>query len=69
MIRLGLLIVAVSLITGCSTSRKVVVQDGYRGITQTPSGFEPKRPGALTLAPAASTDARTEGATASASRP
>ena len=41
MIRLGLLIVLAAATTGCTTSRKVVVQDGYRGITQTPTGFEP----------------------------
>ncbi len=57
MIRLGLLMAAIGLAAGCTTSRKVVVQDGYRGITQAPPGFEPQRPGALTVATGSRSDA------------
>jgi len=57
MIRLGLLMTAIGLTAGCTTSRKVVVQEGYRGITQAPPGFEPQQPGALTVATGSRSDA------------
>ena len=50
-LRMGSLIVAVGLATGCSSTGRVVVQDGYRGIVPAPADYEPTRPGALALAP------------------
>ena len=47
MARFGLVLGMLLLAAGCSTSRRVVVQDGYQGVTQVPRGFEakPARPG------------------------
>ena len=57
--RLGLVIVVACscLVAGCSTSRKVVVQDGYRGATPVPPRREPEPPGGVVLAPEARPDA------------
>ena len=55
--RLGLLIGIGLLGAGCTTAHKVVVQDGYQGVvTHVPPGAEPKRPGALAIAPEARAD-------------
>ena len=53
MIRLGFLrvLAVVGLTTGCSSSGKVVVQDGYRAITPQPTNLAPQRPGALPMPP------------------
>lgn len=52
------LVAAAALATGCSSSGRVVVQDGYRGAAPPPAvRLGASRPGALTLAPELETGA------------
>lgn len=45
MTRLGLMMVLLGLATGCASSGKIVVQDGYRGIAAVPADPGSSGPG------------------------